>query len=256
MDVLLGGLGPGMFALALAVALVAGVVKGAVGFAMPMILASGLGSLLAPEVALAALILPTLVTNLWQAFRNGLRAALAAAWQVRVYLSIVVVLMVFSAQLVTLLPASALFLALGLPVTLFATAQLLGWRLKFRPEHRLRAEVIVAAVAGFIGGLSGVWGPPTVAYLTATDTPKADHMRIQGVIYGVGAVVLLAAHLRSGILNAETAPLSAALVVPALAGMAVGLRIGDRMDQERFRTATLAVLVVTGLNLVRRAFFA
>ena len=52
------------------------------------------------------------------------------------------------------------------------------------------------------------------------------------------------------------APLCGALVAPALAGMAVGLWIGDRLDQERFRTATLAVLVVAGMNLVRRALFA
>jgi hypothetical protein len=35
--------------------------------------------------------------------------------------------------------------------------------------------------------------------------------------------------------------------------MALGYRLGDRLDQERFRKATLAVLVLAGLNLVRRA---
>ncbi len=252
MDILLGGLGIGTFALALLVALAAGVVKGAVGFGMPMVLVSGLGSFLAPELTLAALILPTLVTNLWQALREGIAAALASARKVWLFLTIVLVLMVFSAQLVRILPASALFLILGLPVTLFALAQLLGWRLRVRPEHHRRAEVMIATVTGFIGGLSGIWGPPTVTYLTLIETPKADQMRIQGVVYGLGAVVLVAAHLQSGIFNAVTAPLSLALVAPALAGMAVGLWIGDRLDQVRFRTATLVVLVVAGLNLVRR----
>jgi uncharacterized membrane protein YfcA len=46
--------------------------------------------------------------------------------------------------------------------------------------------------------------------------------------------------------------LSVALVVPSLIGMAVGLRLHDRLDQKRFRQATLAVLVLAGLNLVRR----
>ena len=54
-------------------------------------------------------------------------------------------------------------------------------------------------------------------------------------------------------LNAVTLPLSTWLVVPTMAAMFVGYRIHDRLDQERFRRVTLAVLVLTGLNLLRRA---
>ena len=57
------------------VALFAGLVKGVVGFAMPTILISGLTFVLAPEQALAALIVPTLVTNGWQALRQIGRAS-------------------------------------------------------------------------------------------------------------------------------------------------------------------------------------
>ena len=59
------------FILAIAVTLFAGFVKGAVGFAMPMIMISAFSSFLPPETALAGLILPTVVTNLSQAFRQG-----------------------------------------------------------------------------------------------------------------------------------------------------------------------------------------
>ena len=72
-------LGPDLLIAASAVAVVAGFVKGATGFAMPMIMISGLGSFLAPEVALAALAMPTLVSNLWQAVRQGIPAARASA---------------------------------------------------------------------------------------------------------------------------------------------------------------------------------
>jgi uncharacterized membrane protein YfcA len=111
----------------------------------------------------------------------------------------------------------------------------------------------VASFAGFIGGLSGVWGPPTVAYLTMLGTEKRDQMRVQGVIYGLGAVALTLAHLGSGVLDARSAPFSALLILPALAGMWLGGRIQDRIDQAGFRRVTLIVLLVAGLNLVRRA---
>ena len=53
-------LAPAGFVLAFVVALVAGTIKGLVGFAMPMIMVSGLSSIMAPDLALAGLILPTL----------------------------------------------------------------------------------------------------------------------------------------------------------------------------------------------------
>ena len=96
------------------------------------------------------------------------------------------------------------------------------------------------------------WGPPTVLYLLALNTPRERQMAVQGVIYGLGSVMLLLGHLRSGILNAETWGFSASLVLPALIGMWFGFKLGDRFDQERFRKVTLLVLIVAGVNLIRR----
>ncbi|SLN60298.1 Sulfite exporter TauE/SafE [Pseudoruegeria aquimaris] len=243
---------PQTLLISLAIGLLAGFVKGAIGFALPMIMISGLGSIMAPDLALAALILPTVVMNAAQALRQGVGPALESARHHWIYLALVLGFIGLSAQLVRHLSAQTLFLMIGVPVTLFAVSQLLGWRLSFPPERRRPVEVTVGAIAGFCGGISGVWGPPTVAYLTALDTPKQEAVRVQGVIYGAGAVMLLLAHMRSGIFNTETAPLSALLLLPAGVGMALGFRAQDRMDQTRFRTATLVVLVVAGLNLVRR----
>lgn len=238
--------------LAFAVTLFAGFVKGAVGFALPMIMISGMGSFLEPDVALAALIVPTVVANVWQALRDGLAAALGSARRYWVYLGIVLIFIAGSAQLVRVIPDWVFYLLLGVPVTGFALMQIAGWKLRLRPEHRRRAEVLIGAGAGFVGGLSGVWGPPTVAYLTAIDAPKKEAMRTQGVVYGAGAIVLLASHLNSGVLDRQTLPLSFAMLVPCLLGMVAGYWVHDRLDPVRFRRAMLFVLVVAGLNLIRR----
>jgi hypothetical protein len=112
---------------------------------------------------------------------------------------------------------------------------------------------VAGAVGGLYGGISGVWGPPLIVYLLSVGTPKDEALRVQGVVFLIGAVVLLAAHLGSGVMNAATLPFSAALVVPAMAGMALGQRAGRRLDQARFRRWTQVLLVATGLNLVRSA---
>jgi hypothetical protein len=44
----------------------------------------------------------------------------------------------------------------------------------------------VGLIAGALGGLTGTWGPPTVLYLIALETPKAKQLLVQGVVYGSG----------------------------------------------------------------------
>ena len=252
MELVTGILPPGLWVWAIMVGLLAGVVKGLVGFAMPMILISGLGSIVSPDLALAGLILPTVVSNVWQAFRQGPRAAWDSVRRFRVFLAVGGVVLVLSAQLVRVLPGQVLLLGLGGLITVYAVLQLSGVPMTLPRTPTRKTEGLVGAVAGFIGGLSGVWGPPTVALLTAMETPKAEQMRVQGVIYGLGSVLLLSAHVVSGVLNRESLPLSLALVGPAVAGLFIGFAVQDRIDQSTFRKLTLAVLLIAGLNLIRR----
>jgi uncharacterized membrane protein YfcA len=249
-------LAPHIWIFAVAITLVGGFVKGVVGFAMPMIMISGFASVMAPDLALAFLILPTVASNLWQAMRGGVGAAWASTRTHWRFLVVLLIAIMFSAQLVNVLPESAMFLILGVPVVLFAVLQLAGWRLRFPDSARRAVEVAVAAFAGFIGGLSGVWGPPTVMYLTALETGKSESVRVQGVVYGGGAVMLALSHVRSGVLTPETAMGSALMLVTGLIGMGLGFRVHDRIDQALFRRLTLVVLIVAGLNLVRRGLFA
>lgn len=249
------GLDPGILPVVVTVTLVAGFVKGAVGFAMPMIMISGLASVLPVEQALAFLILPTLATNGFQAFRQGWRAAWATLrswWRLVLSVSLFIAL---SSQLLPLISQRILLVTLGVPIVAFAISQLAGRPWRFGAANRPRAEWLAGAVGGFFGGLSGVWGPPTVALMLSLDVEKRESLRVQGVVYLIGAVALLGGHLRSGVVNAQTLPLSALLVVPALVGLSFGFRAHDRLDAARFRRWTLVVLVIAGLNLLRRAYF-
>ena len=245
-----------MMVIAGAITLLAGFVKGAVGFGLPMIMISGLATFLPVEIALAGLILPTLISNIWQAMRYGWAAMLASAKRFRIYVIITMVFVISSAQLIRFIPQDILFLFIGAPVVLFSLLQLLGIRFHIAQAHRNRVEIVVASIAGFIGGLSGVWGPPFVAYLTAIDTPKQEQIRTLGVVFLLGTVALTLGHLKSGVLNAATIPFSAMLVIPTLVGMGLGLMVHDRMPQSGFRRVTLIVLTLAGANLIRRGIMA
>lgn len=239
------------FVFAISVALLAGIIKGMVGFAMPMIMISGLTLILSPEIALAALILPTLLSNLLQAFRGGLSDTLQSAWQFRVYLATMLVVLGLTTQLVPAIPERIFYLVLGIPIVAFTVMNLLTRGLRLARQNPA-LEIAIGSISGFAGGISGVWGPPTVAYLTAIDLPKAEHVRVQGIIYGAGAIALFAGHTKSGVLNAETLPLSIWMVMPALVGVWLGQLLQDRIDQRVFRRVTLLILLIAGLNLLRR----
>ena len=254
MESFFGIASPGILVFAFAISILAGFIKGVVGFALPMVLISGLGSVAVAEVAIAGMILPTLATNSWQALRQGVRAALESINKFRIFLIAGFVVMMCSAQLVPAVPGDLLLLVLGLLVTVFVSLQIFGVQLRLPGHPGARMQAAIGGAAGFMGGLSGIWGPPTVAMLTALNTEKKEQMRVQGVIYGLGSAALVAGHMGSGVLRAETLPLSLALVPTAVLGMAIGFRIQDRIDQETFRTATLAVLLLGGLNLIRRGW--
>lgn len=241
--------------IAFAVMLFAGFTKGAVGFGLPMICISGIGSVLPAEIAIAALILPGLTTNLWQSLRDGLGPAWASLKQYwRLNLVLLVSIYAF-AQLVVIISETALFIILGVGITLFVSLQIVGWIPHIPARLSQKVQAPIGLVAGFFGGLSGVWGPPILLYLLSQKTPKTEMIRIQGISFLVGAIVLTGAHLQSGLLNETTTPLSAWMMIPAMAGMAVGFKVQDRMDQAKFRKATLIVLLFAGLNLLRRGLF-
>ncbi len=254
-DLVSGGLSGQAFAAALAVTLFAGFVKGAVGFAMPMILVSAFAVFLPQHLALAGLILPTLFANLSQAFRQGVGPAVETTRTYRRFLIATVVCIAVSAPFAGAIPRGVYLMMLGLPISVFAGLQLMGQSLSIRLEHRDRAEWALGVVGGLYGGVSGIWGPPLLVFLLSTGADKLQIIRAQGVVFLIGALALLVSHVTTGLANAQTLGFSAALSVPALVGLYAGYWVQDRLDQGRFRRWTQGLLVVTGLNMVRLAVF-
>ncbi len=252
-DVFSAGLATEAFVAALVVTFLAGIVKGAVGFAMPLILVSAFAVFLPTHLVLAGLILPTLTTNLSQAFRQGVPAARETALTYRRFLIGTVICIAISAPFAEVIPRGLYLLLLGVPITLFAALQLAGVSLAIKLQHRDRAEWGLGVIGGLYGGISGIWGPPLLIFLLSTGADKMQAIRAQGVVFLIGAIALLAAHLGTGLANAQTLAFSAALSVPALAGLYLGYAVQDRLDQQRFRRWTQGLLVLTGLNMVRLA---
>ena len=245
---------PMLLAATAAIMALGGFIKGTVGFALPMVTLAGLGLFLPAQEAIGILLLPAAIPNVWQALRQGRAAALATAWRFwQINLSMAVT-MAIAAQAVPRISSQTLYMILGVTVSVAAMIQLFGWRPRARLDMKGRGwiESGFGVAAGVLGGITGVWGPIILNWLIALETEKREQVRMLGLNFLIGWWVLVLAHLGSGVLNARTLPISAAMVVPVLIAMWLGLQVQDRIDQRLFRTLTLTVLCVAGLNLLRR----
>lgn len=229
-----------------------GVVKGVIGLGLPIVSISILSSLLSVPTALAVLVGPILLSNLWQLLQGGYtRATVRRFWPV---IAALVLGLWISASLVTNIPPRLLFGLLGVIVVMFCATVYLAPSLGIPAGAEKWVGALAGLAGGLIGGISTVYGPPITMYLVALKVPKDQFIGAVGLIWFCGAVPLAAAYAVNGVLTAELALWSALACVPAAAGLFMGQWVRDRIDQEAFRKVLLAALLLLGLNLVRRAF--
>ena len=231
---------------------VGGFVKGAVGFALPMVAIACAATVLPKEAAVAYLAIPILVTNVWQAIRQGS----AAAWKTLVSLRLMIALMMVSllaaTQLLPTLDAQTFSAILGVVAVSYAVLQLAGWRPVIQ---RPLGDVVFGLAAGIVGGLSGVWGTPALMMLLMLNLSKQEIVRACGVVFTLGCIPFIIGHAITGVLNSQTVVVSAALLIPTAIGMWLGQQIQDRLDADVLKRGMLIVLLIAGANFVGRAIF-
>ena len=247
--------GPGVLVFAIAVMLAAGIVKGAIGFALPLLFLGGLSLVLPIQTVVALIAIPALASNGLQAFRTGLPALLATLREFWLLNSILFATTLVCTGLVVRLPEQRLVLILGLGAFLLALLQAFEWPRGIPRRWRQVLEVPYGLVAGFFGGLSGLWGTALLTYFLALRLPKEAFVRTIGVAWLVATVPYVAGHASSGVLSRELLPWSVAALAPTLCGLWIGRRIQDRLDSTGFRRLVLAVLLLATLNLVRRGLW-
>ena len=241
-----------LLVVSLGFAFVVGFVKGITGFGLPMLMLSGLGIYLSFEVALGCLILPALVTNFSQIARSSVREMVAICKEFKLFIVAFIVWLMLSSRLLNTVSSSELLLVCGVTVTAFAIQILIGldWRLTRFGEAK--AKLIYGSISGFFGGITAIWGPPLVSYLTDAKIEKTRHVQIQGFVYFLGSVVLAILLVENRLLTFDIFVFSCCLVVPAQLGMIGGQQIQNRISQHRFRQYTLYLLLLAGVNLARK----
>ena len=240
-------------ALLVGVLILAGLVKGTIGFGLPLVAVSVLTPVLPKEWALALMILPVVFSNLFLGFQGRLFVPmLRRFWPVVLAVGSGIVI---GASSLGDLPQEHFLVLVGMVVITFALAEQFRLVLPVPPAHERGIGIAAGVFGGLMGGISTAYGPPLIMYLTALRLPKAEFVAAIGVIWTFAAVVLIVAFNRTGILVGERIGWSLAACIPVGIGLWIGSRVRDRIPQEPFRRLVRLALLLLGANLIRRGLF-
>lgn len=254
---MLESLSPALLGLVVAVVAVAGLVNGIAGFGFALLGTMALATVLAPAEAVVLLIVPLVTVN--AALLDELDGGEFRACGRRFFPFVAAALVgtIAGMALLDALPERPLLLALGLVTLAFVATRADRITVPGLESARDRcfvettpAMVGVGSVSGLAFGATNV-GVQVVAYVRSCDLPQRAFVGVLAMIFlGSNALRVFAAALFGLYPSIEFAGFSAALALPAVAGVALGKRVRPHLPESAVERAILVLLTVVGVRLV------
>ena len=228
----------------------AGMIKGMIGLGLPAVSMGLLTIAMSPFQAASLLIVPSIVTNIWQLFAEG-----------RVWLFIrrfwILLVGIVVGSIWSFLPTlseshgHSSEILLGCMLALYG---LYGLCVKRLP-HLAKYERWLSPIVGYIGGAvtvaTGVVIIPVVPYLQSLHLKRDELVQALGLTFTI-STFCLAFFLHHNPMAGITLDyrLSAVALVAALFGMWLGKKIRYQLNEQRFRRLFFMGLMALGLYMV------
>lgn len=229
----------------------AGWVKGIVGMGLPTVAMGVLGLAMPSVQAAALLVIPSLVTNLWQLVAGpSLRAV------VRRLASMMLFACVGTAAGIGFLTSGSSkwpAFALGTVLALYGLIGLALPRLAVARHREPVLSPIVGGITGVLTGATGVFVVPAVPYLSALGFSREELIQALGFSFTVSTLALAVGLALAGSFSTPLVLASAGAVLPALAGMRLGQAVRHRLDPVRFRRGVFVAMFAVGGYMAIRA---
>ncbi len=244
------GISVSLFVVVLAVFLLGGIVKGILGFGLPLITIGLLPFFIPVELAIVISAVVQPFTNVGQLITSGNpRQAVACTWPVILTLGPGVAL---GAWYLSGVSADGLLLIAGCAVVAFSLTNLTGFTISISPRRSMVAGLATGFVAGVIGALTAINGMIFIMYLVGLGVERRVFRSSIALLFIVSALFIASGYWAVGFLDMGRAMLALACVVPSFIGMWIGNAIGERMPNEGFRKAVLIALLIIGAGFVVR----
>ena len=233
--------------------LLAGFIKGVVGLGLPTVSMGLLAVTMAPSQAIAIVIVPAIVTNIWQTFGGPyLRDIMRRLWPLMVG---TVVGIWLNAGVLTGPYAPYGTVVLGGLLVIYAALGLSKISFKVARRDEKWIGGIVGVLTGVVSAATGVQVIPSMPYLQAIGMEKDELVQALGVFFTVATVALAFNLTTAGLLTAATALPGAVAMAASFTGMFIGQAVRTRMQPEVFRRWFMIAMIFLGLYLATTAFF-
>ncbi|MSQ71182.1 MAG: sulfite exporter TauE/SafE family protein [Betaproteobacteria bacterium] len=242
---------PGLIALIVLTFVLAGFVKGVIGLGLPAIAMGLLSLAMPPAQAAALLVVPSLVTNVWQLVAGPSLGKLARRlWSMMAGVCLGVwagagLMAGDYAQLATI--------GLGVTLIVYAITGLASIRLHVRSVHEAWLSPLIGATTGVVTAATGVFVIPAGPFLQAIGLEKEELVQALGLSFTVSTLALAVSLSHAGVLQMTLFTASLAVLIPALSGMFLGQWLRLRTRMEAFRKIFFIGLLGLGAYIAIRA---
>ena len=233
--------------------LLAGFVKGVIGLGLPTVSMGLLAVAMAPSRALAIVIVPAVLTNIWQTFVGPhLLDIVRRLWPLMIGTAFGIWL---NAGSMTGPYAHDVPIALGVLLVCYAALGLskVAFTVARRDEKWIGG--IVGLVTGVISAATGVQVMPSMPFMQAIGMEKDELVQALGVFFTVATVTLSFNLTAAGVLTAATALPGAVAMGCSFAGVFLGQAVRSKMPAEAFRRWFLIAMMFLGIFLAGNAIY-
>jgi uncharacterized membrane protein YfcA len=231
--------------------LLAGMVKGVIGLGLPAVTLGVLTVAFDLPSAMSLLLVPSFVTNLWQAsVGSHSKAILLRLWP---FLVMATVTVWVGARALTRVDLSLLTALLGVLLVTYSMVTLRGIQLTIPARHETWVGTLVGAANGVLTGMTGSSVVPGVMFLQAIGLSRDMLIQAMGMLFTASTLALAVALQKANILTIEHGILSFGAVLPAILGMILGQRVRSTLSERRFRKVFFVALLVLGAYIIASA---
>ena len=236
-----------------AVFLLAGLVKGVLGLGLPTVAMGLLAVSMPPAHAMAIVIVPAIVTNVWQTFVGPyLRDITRRLWPLMLGTAIGIW---SSAGLMTGPYARYGTIVLGVLLVIYAITGLSKFSFRVARADERWIGGIVGLITGVVSAATGVQVIPSMPFMQAIGMEKDELVQALGVFFTVATVALAFNLTSAGLLNASTTVPGAVAMVGSFTGMMIGQAVRSRLQPEAFRRWFLVAMILLGIYLAGSALY-
>jgi uncharacterized protein len=234
--------------LVLATFLLAGMVKGVIGLGLPTVSLAILTIALDLPTAMALLLVPSFVTNLWQASVGGdTQILLRRLWPFLLSASVSVWIGAIALKRLDLSLLSAL---LGALLLIYAAISLAGIKPAIARAQESWAAPASGLLNGVLTGMTGSFVVPGVMYLNALNLSRDQLIQSMGMLFTLSTLALALALGNHALLSQQQLINSSFALIPAIAGMLLGQVIRRAISEVVFRRVFFLSLLLLGTYII------